>query len=229
MVADDSSVRIMDILDERLRGALEGLGSLVHFDAGQTIFWEGQPSRSVLIIREGHLKVTRHAADGTEVILGIFGPGEVMGDEGALMDEPRSAKVTTITAVIGLDISAEQLLDFVEQQHLWPLMYRAVVQRRRQMSQRVLLSNLDVKGRLADWLLHLAKEVGRETEQGWVLETTLSQQDLAARIGASRDAVAIELRRLRESKLVSTGRRRLVLHDLEALRRLSSEDRWSHR
>jgi CRP-like cAMP-binding protein len=160
------------------------------------------------------------------VILSIFGPGEVMGDEGALMDEPRSATVTTITDVSGLDISAEQLLAFVEQQHLWPLMYRTVVQRRRQMSQQVLLSHLDVKGRLADWLLHLAKEVGRRTDDGWLLETTLSQADLAARIGASRDAVAIELRRLREDKLVSTGRRRIVLHDLEALRRLSSEDRW---
>lgn len=210
----------MDVLDNGQRVALEALGSPVHFPAGQTIFWEGQPSRSVLIIRDGHLKVTRHAADGTEVILGIFGPNEVMGDEGALMDEARSATVTTITEVSGLDISAQQLLTFVEEQHLWPLMYRTVVHRRRQMSQRVLLSRLDVKSRLADWLLRLAKEVGEETDDGWVIESTLSQQDLASRIGASRDAVAIELRRFRQQKLVSTARQRIVLHDLEALQRL---------
>jgi CRP/FNR family transcriptional regulator, cyclic AMP receptor protein len=212
----------MDFLDDGQRATLEALGSPVDFPAGQTIFWEGQPSRSVLIICDGHLKVTRRAADGTEVILGIFGPDEVMGDEGALMDERRSATVTTITEVSGLDISAEQLLAFVESQNLWPLMYRTVVHRRRQMSQRVLLSRLDVKSRLADWLLHLAKEVGEETDGGWVIESTLSQQDLATRIGASRDAVAIELRRFREQKLVSTGRRRIVLHDLEGLRRFAS-------
>lgn len=211
----------MDVLDDGQRAALEALGSPVHFPAGQTIFWEGQPSRSVLIIRDGHLKVTRRATDGTEVILGIFGPDEVMGDEGALMDEGRSATVTTITEVSGLDVSAPQLLAFVEMQHLWPLMYRTVVHRRRQMSQRVLLSRLDVKSRLADWLLHLAQEVGEETDNGWVIQSTLSQQDLAARIGASRDAVAIELRRLRTKNLVSTSRRRIVLHDLEGLRRLA--------
>jgi CRP-like cAMP-binding protein len=218
---DDSSVRIMEFLDGEQRALLESLGSAIQFPAGHTIFWEGQPSRSVLIIRDGHLKVTRLGADGAEVILGIYGPGEVMGDEGALMDEPRSATVTTISEVLGLDISADQLLDFVEKQRLWPLMYRAVVHRRRQMSQRVLLFRLDVKSRLADWLLHLAKEVGEQTGDGWVIESTLSQQDLASRIGASRDAVAIELRKLREQKLISTGRRRIVLHDLDALRRLA--------
>jgi CRP-like cAMP-binding protein len=101
-------------------------------------------------------------------------------------------------------------------------MYRAAVQRRRQSDQRALLARLDVRNRLARWLLELATEVGEEIKDGWAIESTLSQQDLAGRIGASRDAVAIELRRLRESGLVSTGQRRIVLHDLEALRRLSS-------
>lgn len=218
---DDSALRIMDVLDADQRTALENLGSPITFPAAQTIFWEGQPSRSVLIIREGHLKVTQLAADNTEVILNIFGPGEVMGDEGALMDEPRSATVTTITEVSGVDISASQLLQFVEDHHLWPLMYRTLVHRRHQMSQRVLLSRLDVKRRLADWLLQLAREVGEAGADGWVIESTLSQQDLAARIGASRDAVAIELRNFRNRHLVSTGRYRIVLHDLETLRRLA--------
>ena len=64
----------------------------------------------------------------------------------------------------------------------------------------------------------MATEVGETTDDGCVIESTLSQQDLATRIGASRDAVAIELRKLRERGLVTTGRRRVVLHDLAALR-----------
>jgi hypothetical protein len=34
--------------------------------------------------------------------------------------------------------------------------------------------------------------------------------------------VAIELRRLREEGLLTTGRRRIVLHDLDALRRITT-------
>lgn len=219
----------MDILEqplrpgeEPLRPALEALGSAVRFPANHTIFWEGQPSRSVLIIQEGHVKVTQKATDDTEIILAVRGPDEVMGEEGVLMGEPRSSTVTAITDVAGLDIGADALFDFAKEHDLWPVMYRAAVRRRRQSDQRALLARLDVKSRLARWLLELASEVGEEADGDLVITAALSQQDLAGRIGASRDAVAIELRRLRDEGLVTTGRRRLVLHDLAALQRISS-------
>jgi CRP-like cAMP-binding protein len=207
--------------EEPLRPALEALGTSVQFPPGHTIFWEGQPSHAVLIIQKGNLKVSQKAADGTEVILAIRGPDEVMGEEGVLMGEPRSATVTTINDVTGLDIGAEDLLQFVTKHDLWPVMYRAAVQRRRQMDQAALLARGGVKPRLARWLYDLTTEVGEPVEDGWVIAATLSQQDLAARIGASRDAVAIELRKFREEGLISTGRHRIVVHDPEALRRIS--------
>lgn len=198
------------------------LGKSVQYQADQVIFREGDPSYFVLVIQKGNVKVTKQAGDGTEVILAIRGAGEVIGDEGVLMDETRAASMTAINEVVGLSIRADKLLEFVEENQLWPVMYRSTVRRRRQSDQRALLGRLDVKSRLARWLLELATEVGEETEDGWIIESTLSQQDMASRIGASRDAVAIELRKLREQKLVSTGRRWLVLHDLGALRRLAT-------
>ena len=218
----DTSLRIVDVLSDDQRRALQALGTPVSFPPEQAIFREGQPSHSVLIIQKGNVKVTQQVADGTEVILAIRGVDEVIGDEGVLMGEPRSATMTSITEVVGLDIRADELLRFVEDNELWPIMYRAAVRRRRQSDQRALLGRLDVKSRLARWLLELATEVGEETDDGWVIESTLSQGDMAGRIGASRDAVAIELRKLREQKLVTTARRRIVLHDLSALRRISS-------
>ncbi|MCF3136113.1 Crp/Fnr family transcriptional regulator [Streptomyces olivochromogenes] len=212
---------IMHLLPDELQRALRAQGTEVRFPEGQVIFWEGQPSHSVLVIEEGHVKVTQRASDGAEVILAIRGPGEVMGDEGVLMEEPRSATVTTITDVVGVDIAADDLLRFVEEQKLWPEMYKAAVRRRRQSDQQVLLARLGVRNRLARWLLELANEIGEQTDDGWVLAVSMSQQDLASRIGASRDAVAIELRKLREQKLVTTGRRQITLHDLEALRRFA--------
>ncbi len=141
-----------------------------------------------------------------------------MGDEGVLMSEPRSATVTTITEVGGLDIKAEDLLRFVDENGLWPLMYRAAVRRRRQSDRQMLLARSSVRSRLARWLIELAEEVGEEQGDDIVISTTLSQNDIAGRIGASRDAVAIELRRLRETGMISTGRRRIAIHDAHALR-----------
>ncbi|MEU8887097.1 Crp/Fnr family transcriptional regulator [Streptomyces sp. NPDC048442] len=212
---------IVEVLGQAQRRALRERGTEVRFPEGQVIFWEGQPSRSVLVIEHGHVKVTQLAADGAEVILALRGPGEVMGDEGVLMGEVRSATVTTITEVSGVDIAAEALLSFIAEEQLWPVMYKAAVWRRRESDQQSLLARLGVKNRLARWLLELAAEFGTPKEGDCVLDVPISQYDLANRIGASRDAVAIALRQLRQQGLVSTGRRQITLHDLEGLRRLT--------
>jgi CRP/FNR family cyclic AMP-dependent transcriptional regulator len=221
MEDDDAPLRIMDFLTDDQRRALEAKGTRVSFPPEDTIFREGQPSRSVVVIKEGNVKITQLAPDGTEVTLATRGVGEVMGDEGVLMDEVRSATVTTITEVVGVDIGAEKLLQFVEKEGLWPVMYRAAVRRRLQSDHRTLLARMDVRQRLANLLLEQAHSVGVQDSGDWVIEAAFSQQELADTIGASREAVAVELRKFREEGLVTTGRRRFVLHDLEALQRIS--------
>jgi len=213
----------MELLSDDQKAALVSLGSPIRFLADETIFLEGQPSHCVLLVEQGNLKVTRQAADGTEVTLAVRGSGEVMGEEGVLMGETRDSTVTAITEVNGLSISAEQLLSFVEEQHLWPMMHRAAVRRRRQSDQRALLARLDVGRRLVQWLLELAAEVGEDDENGLAIPSTLSQQDLAWLIGASTDAVLTELRGLRSSGLVSIEKYRIVLHDPEALSQLAQQ------
>lgn len=214
---------MMGLLSEDQRAAIEKLGTPVRYLPETPIFLEGQPSYSVVIIRQGHVKVSRKAPDGSEVILAIRGPQYIMGDEGVLMGEVRSASVTTMTDVHGLDVKADALLEFVNGQRLWPVMYREAVRRRRQSEEEVILTRPDtVRSRLARWLLQLAAEVGEQVQGGWQISSSLSQQDLAGRIGASRYAVATELGKLRDEKLVTTGRRRIVLLDVEAMRRIAS-------
>ncbi|MFE7276912.1 Crp/Fnr family transcriptional regulator [Streptomyces sp. NPDC057623] len=214
----------LPISDEQRR-ELEALGQRVQFPANHVIFWEGQPSRSVLIIQEGHVAVMQKAEDGTEVLLAVRGPGEVMGDEGALMDEPRSATVKAVSDVVGLDITAGDLLRFVDEHHLWPDMYRNAVRRRRESdTERSLLARLTVRSRFARVLLDLAVEAGEEVDGRWEIDVELSQQDMASRVGASREAVAKVLRDLRERGVLETGRRRLTLTKPDVLRTIAAGD-----
>jgi CRP/FNR family cyclic AMP-dependent transcriptional regulator len=125
------------------------------------------------------------------------------------------------TEVTGYDIKAEDFVRFVEDNSLWPVMYRAVVRRRRESDQRTVTARLDVRYLLARWLLDLASEVGSETDEGWVIGS-LTQKDLAGRIGASRDAVAKELGKLRDQNVVATGRRMIILRDIAALRKIAT-------
>ncbi|GAQ68775.1 CAMP receptor protein [Streptomyces turgidiscabies] len=206
------------------RQELEALGTWVRFPSNHVIFWEGQPSRSALIIHEGNVAVMQTAPDDSEVLLAVRGPGELMGDEGALMGEPRSATVKAVSDVAGLDVTAEDLLGFIDRNHLWPQIYRSAIHRRRESDdERASLARLTITRRFARMLLDLAQETGKEVDGHWEIDLALSQQELGSRVGASREAAALALRKLREQGLVATGRQRLTVLNLEGLRILASE------
>ncbi|ALO11334.1 cyclic nucleotide-binding domain protein [Streptomyces venezuelae] len=204
--------------DESQFRELESLGTPVTFQAGQTIFAEGHPSHTVLLLKEGHVIVSK-AGDGSETLLATRGPGVVLGDEGVLMSEVRSATIRALTDVSGVDISADKLIRFINEKHLWPGMYRSSVMRRRESDEeRTILARHSVKVRLARWLVTVAEKMGEQTGDNWLIDVAFSQQDIASRIGSSREGVATALRHLREEGLVSTGRQTLTLHDIHALR-----------
>ncbi|WP_159029852.1 Crp/Fnr family transcriptional regulator [Streptomyces marincola] len=219
-MADVTSLSVLDTLDDAQLEALEALGGPVRFPAGHTIFWEGQPSRDALILRKGLVKVVQASQWGTVSLLAVRGSGEVLGDEGVLSGEPRSASVTTITPVEGLSIKGEDLLFFVEGHRLWPVMYRAAVRRRRQSdAAHLAYLALPVSARLARLLIGFADAMTREGGGKRGISVPLSQNDLASAAGASREAVVRSLRLLRDRGLVATGRGAMVVEDVEALRR----------
>jgi CRP-like cAMP-binding protein len=215
-------LHVVDGLDTTQRRALETLGKPVTYPPLATVYWEGQPAHSVLMIQSGGVKVSQRGPDKKDVILAIRGPKEIIGDEGVLMGEVRSATLTAVKGLKGLDIAAQDFIGFIDENGLWPMMYRAAVYRRREIEEANLLGRPDVRIKFINWLLDLKDKIGDEAEDGsWIIESTLSQADYASCIGASRDAVAGELRELRKQKLVSTARGRIVLHDFTELRKFA--------
>lgn len=79
------------------------------------------------------------------------------------------------------------------------------------------LASETVLQRLAARLVELAQHAGSSRPGGTVLELPLPQHDLAAAIGATREAVAKALRQLREHGVVRTAQRRVVVTDTDAL------------
>ena len=65
----------------------------VELHDGQVLFEQGDAPDLVYVIEEGGLEVYRHRPDGTETVLGRFGPGQYVGEIGPLLGLPRSASV----------------------------------------------------------------------------------------------------------------------------------------
>ena len=66
------------------------------FPAGASVLTAEQPGEAVYVILEGTAKVYVTHTDGTEVILAILGPGEIVGEMSAADSLGRSASVLTL-------------------------------------------------------------------------------------------------------------------------------------
>ena len=60
--------------------------------SGDLVFQKGSPSRSLLLVEEGHLEVFDQAL-GEDVVLGTIGPGEVVGEVGFIDGQTRTNNV----------------------------------------------------------------------------------------------------------------------------------------
>ncbi|MEV0589800.1 Crp/Fnr family transcriptional regulator [Nonomuraea cavernae] len=199
--------------------AFRAVGRPRRWERGATVMTEGDTSDWVLVLTEGRVKVSSHTSSGTEVVLAVRGPGGLLGDMSAIDGSPRSATVTALEPIAGFVVR-----DFPAflQAHgrIAVLLMQLVTGRLRDADRkRIEYGAFDTTGRVATRLLELAERYGEKTNSGVRVALPLSQDELAGWTGASREAVSKALRTLRDRGLIETGRRRVVIHDLEGLRK----------
>ncbi len=170
---------------------------------GTPIVYKGDPAGPLYLIASGRVKVHQATAGGDEVIIEVMGPGNFFGELSLLDGQPRSADVSTLQATELLLLEGEALRQTVQEQPAvaWTLL-RILSQRLRDMDDRAeMLMTRDVAGRVADWLLRLAKSHGTTLPDGKSirLDVSLTQSDIAALIGATRERVSRALTAFRKS------------------------------
>lgn len=200
---------------------------LARVPANSTLMSMEQPGNRAYIILRGTVKVFVDHVDGTEVILALLGPGEVVGEMSLVDNLTRSASVTT------LESSTLAWMDrasfWRELQSIPQLMTNMVtmLSRRLRLANSRLRANatLDVEGRVALQVLALAQEFGEETEAGVRIPVRLSQNDLAALVSASRVRVNQIMVEYKRRGYVEVDRNlRITVRDAEALTRHAGED-----
>ncbi|MFI6505617.1 Crp/Fnr family transcriptional regulator [Nonomuraea typhae] len=199
--------------------ALHAAGRPRKWERGATVMTEGDVSDWVLLLTEGRVKCSSHTSSGTEVVLAIRGPGALIGEMSAIDGSPRSTTVTTLEPIAGIVVQ-----DFTgylrEHGRVAVLLMQLVTAKLRDSDRkRIEYGAFDTTGRVATRLIELAERYGEKTTTGVRVALPLSQDELAGWTGASREAVSKALRSLRDRGLIETGRRRVVIHDLEGLRK----------
>jgi CRP/FNR family transcriptional regulator, cyclic AMP receptor protein len=76
----------------------------------------------------------------------------------------------------------------------------------------------DVPSRLADQLLRLAEQYGRQVEGEMHIDLRLSQLELANLIGATRETTSTAINEMKRAGILDTSHRTIVIKNLPALR-----------
>jgi CRP-like cAMP-binding protein len=189
----------------------------------EPILRAGSAGDEVVLVLGGRVKLVAYGADRREVVLALRGPGELIGEMAALSSQRRTADAIAVDDVeIGV-LAAQELSGFLrEHPDAAFVLIRMLVSRLAEASRDVVdLATRDSVGRVAKRLVELAAEHGTPVAGGTRIELSLSQDELASWIGATRETVARALRLMRQLQWVSTDHRSITVLDVEALRERS--------
>jgi CRP-like cAMP-binding protein len=203
--------------------ALEVHCRLRKFPRGATIYLPAELADGVLLLAEGRVKIGSYTEDGRQSILAFIDPGEVFGEmalTGTGQREEFAEAVENSTVILIPSADLERLLE--ESPGLALGVTKLIGLRRRRIERRLkYLLFRSNRERLVHLLLELAEQYGAATDQGLELNAKLSHQDLANVIGSTRETVTVTLGELQTEGLIEIARRKIVLTNMEALRKIA--------
>lgn len=194
------------------------------FRRDEVIFHEGDPGDSLHVVVEGRVKITRESAEGDEAIVVILAPGDSFGELVLLDGAPRSATATAMEPSVTMTMSRTTFVELVESGSPFRTQLLIGIARRirRLTDQLAEVHFLDLAGRLALQLTRLAEESAPGMTTDITLGTSLTQSDLAAMVGGTRQRVNQIIGDFGDEGLISNDGGRIVIRDLEQLRRRAS-------
>lgn len=193
------------------------------FGADELLLRQGDPTDHVHIVVSGWVRASAVMADGREILFGLRGPGDVLGELAAVLGWSRTASVRTIEPVVVVQLTGDAFLGCLrERPDVAIAVIKSTATRLREAeAARVRSATLDVSGRVAAHLARLAAEHGVAGAGGVEVDLPITQQDIADHIGASLRAVARAMGVLRDRGVVRTGRKKIVVARPQVLRALA--------
>jgi CRP/FNR family cyclic AMP-dependent transcriptional regulator len=184
-------------------------GNVRRYRKGTILIEEGDRGETLYIILAGRLRAYSAAANGREITYGVYGPGEYLG-EMSLDGGVRSASVATTEAAICAVITRETLREYIHEypEFAFELLSKVIRRARAATLSAKNLALNDVYGRLKLLLESLPCE--RKGALA-VIGERLTHQDLANRLGCSREMISRVMKDLENGSYVEQCEGRIAM------------------
>ena len=201
----DAASPNLESLPESLR-RLAARGQARRYPAGMLLIHEGDYGDTLFIVVSGSVKAYSVDEKDREIVYGIYGAGEYLG-EMSLDGGPRSASVVTLETTVCVVVTRHTLRSHIADHPDFAFeLLDKVIRRARLATESVRsLALLDAYGRLAKLLRELADDTG-------LVARRPTHQDLASRIGSSREMVSRLMKDLERGRYIESVGKTLRIH-----------------
>jgi len=202
-----------------LAQALVSCGRLLQLNAGEWAQTEGDEHRGLVLVIQGVVHVSCQAAGNRNVLIGHCEAGAVLGHATRFSGGPRLVTAVCAQPSVLLAVSERALEEVAAQ---FPTLWRALALSAYSYTRRTVralaeLISLPPRQRLASRLLIMASAA----DAGAPPVVRLSQQAIGEMIGVTRKTVNGHLAAFERAQLIKASYNRIVLRDMEGLRRLA--------
>ncbi len=224
MVDDLRKIEIFRDLEEEDLEEIAPYLKPASFRKKEFVFTEGSPPDYLYIVTKGKVKITKFSQEGKEIIVEIISPYDFFGGVAVMRGFPYPANAVAMEETETLKISRTDLLRILDR---FPtLMYcMAMNLGDRMRGAHESLKNIAlerVEARIVSLLLKLADKVGRQTEEGVLIDMRLSRQDIADMVGTTVETAIRTMTRFRKAGLIREEDGRVLISDPARLSALGS-------
>ena len=204
------------------RQALATRARLRSYPSGTTIFLEGEPGDSMHVIVEGRVSVSVSNGAGGEATIASVGPGDCVGELSLLDGRPRSAAAIAATATKTMVVTRESFVEWLAERPPAALALLETLSLRLRRTNEAMsdLIFLDLPHRLAKQIIALAdlQQRLREGQASNGVRIAVTQGELAAMLGVSRESVNKQLNVFQRDGFIALARGAVILSDEAGLR-----------
>jgi CRP/FNR family cyclic AMP-dependent transcriptional regulator len=186
---------------------------VVEYPKSQKIYSQGEPTKNVMYIQKGSVKISVVNEVGKEAVVAVLGRGDFFGEGGMAGQPIRMGTATAITPTTLLVIEKSEMIRVLHAEHAFSDRFVSYMLSRNIRIEEDLIDQLfnSSEKRLARTLLLLARYGSQDHPQTAVAK--VSQETLAEMIGTTRSRVNFFMNKFRKLGFIQYNNGGLQVHN----------------